>query len=52
MKETKTARGGSDCPTLLHYLARVLLRSDPSLINFMDDMPHLEAAARSMHFCF
>lgn len=52
MKETKTARGGSDCPTLLHYLARVLLLSDPSLINFMDDMPHLEAAARSMHFCF
>ncbi|CCM00171.1 uncharacterized protein FIBRA_02199 [Fibroporia radiculosa] len=46
MKETKTAKGGSDCPTLLHYLARVFLRSDPSLITFIEDMPHLEAAAR------
>jgi diaphanous 1 len=46
MKETKTARGGSDCPTLLHYLARVLLRTDPSLVTFIEDLPHLEAAAR------
>jgi len=46
MKETKTARGGPDCPTLLHYLAKVLLRSDPSLITFVEDIPHLEAAAR------
>jgi diaphanous 1 len=46
MKETRTARGGTDCPTLLHYLARVLLRTDPSLISFTDDLPHLDAAAR------
>ena len=35
-----------DCPTLLHYLAKVLLRSDPALVTFIDDMPHVEAAAR------
>ncbi|OBZ70103.1 Formin-like protein 6 [Grifola frondosa] len=46
MKETKTAKGGPECPTLLHYLARVLLRSDPSLVVFIEDMPHVEAAAR------
>ncbi|THH15446.1 hypothetical protein EUX98_g9464 [Antrodiella citrinella] len=46
MKETRTAAGGSDCPTLLHYLAKVLLRSDPSLVTFIEDVPHLEAAAR------
>ncbi|KAJ3566776.1 hypothetical protein NP233_g6789 [Leucocoprinus birnbaumii] len=47
LKETKTARGGPSCPTLLHYLARVLLRSDPSLATFIDEMPNLEAAART-----
>jgi diaphanous 1 len=46
MKETRTARGGPECPTLLHYLARVLLRTDSSLISFTDDLPHLDAAAR------
>jgi diaphanous 1 len=46
MKEMKAANGRSDCPTLLHYLARVLLRSDPSLVTFIEDLPHVEAAAR------
>lgn len=46
MKETKTAKASSDCPTLLHYLARVLLRTDVNLVNFIDELPHLEAAAR------
>ncbi|PPQ68279.1 hypothetical protein CVT26_006195 [Gymnopilus dilepis] len=46
MKETKTAKGGPECPTLLHYLARVLLRKDPSMVNFIEDLPSLEAAAR------
>jgi diaphanous 1 len=46
LKETKTAKAGSDCPTLLHYLARVLLRTNPSLVTFMEDLPHVEAAAR------
>lgn len=46
LKETKTARGGPDCPTLLHYLARVLMRTDPSLVTFIEDLPNLEPAAR------
>ena len=48
MKETRTVRG-SGCPTLLHHLARVLLRTDPSLVLFIDQMPSLEAAARSSY---
>lgn len=46
MKETKTAKGANDCPTLLHYVAKVLMRTDPSLATFIEDLPHLEAAAR------
>ncbi|THH12248.1 hypothetical protein EW145_g96 [Phellinidium pouzarii] len=46
MKEAKTAKSTPECPTLLHYIARVLLKSDAELINFLDDLPHLEAAAR------
>ncbi|KAG6832180.1 hypothetical protein H0H92_004911 [Tricholoma furcatifolium] len=46
LKETKTAKGTTDCPTLLHYLARVLLRTDPSLVNFIEGLPNLEPAAR------
>lgn len=44
--ETRTTKGGSDCPTLLHYLARVLMRKDPTLVNFIDELPNLEPAAR------
>lgn len=46
MKDTRTAKASPDCPTLLHYLARVLMKSVAELVNFMDDLPHLEAAAR------
>lgn len=46
LKETKTANADPSCPTLLHYLARVLLRSDPSLVLFIEDLPHAESAAR------
>jgi hypothetical protein len=50
LKETKTARAEqSGCPTLLHYLARVLMRTDPSLCTFVDEIPHLEPAARGEH---
>lgn len=49
LKETRTARSDSDCPTLLHYLARLMGRADPSLITFIDDLPHLEAAARGSY---
>jgi hypothetical protein len=47
MKETRTAKGSSECPTLLHYIARVLVRTDPSLTLFIDEMPSMESAARS-----
>ncbi|KAL5487624.1 hypothetical protein ACEPAI_5732 [Sanghuangporus weigelae] len=46
MKETKTVKASPECPTLLHYVARMLLKSDAELVNFLDDLPHLEAAAR------
>lgn len=49
MNETKTARASPDCPTLLHYLARVLLKKDPSLTTFINELPSLEAATRSMY---
>ncbi len=39
-------KGTPECPTLLHYLAKVLLKSDPSLVTFIQEMPHIEAAAR------
>ena len=48
LKETKTAKGGAECPTLLHYLAKVLLRKDPSLTTFILEMPNVEAAARGI----
>ena len=47
MKETKTAKASADCPTLLHYTARVLLRTEPKLTLFIEEMPNLEPAARS-----
>ena len=39
-------KGGAECPTLLHFVARVLLRTDPTLVTFLEDIPHIEAAAR------
>lgn len=50
MKETKTANSGADCPTLLHYLAKILLREDAGLIMFSEELSHVEAAARCMPF--
>ena len=41
--------GDAHCPTLLHYIACVLLRTDPTLVTFLEDMSHLEAAARGEH---
>lgn len=50
MKETKTARATPECPTLLHYIARVLLRTEPKLALFIEELPNLEPAARSKIF--
>ncbi|KAF7355637.1 Formin-like protein 6 [Mycena sanguinolenta] len=44
LKELKSAN--TECPTLLHYLARVLMQTDPSLVNFVEDLPTMEPAAR------
>lgn len=49
LKDTKTTKGGPSCPTLLHYLARLLLRTDASLTTFIEELPNVEAAARRMH---
>ncbi|WWC85530.1 uncharacterized protein L201_000394 [Kwoniella dendrophila CBS 6074] len=45
MKETRTAKG-SGCPTMLHYLAKVLSRKDRNLVIWGEDVPALEPAAR------
>lgn len=46
MKETKTTKSGPNCPTLLHYMARVLIRTDPKLTLFIEELPSVQAAAR------
>ncbi|KAF8351690.1 hypothetical protein F5887DRAFT_938683 [Amanita rubescens] len=46
LKDTKTTKGGPSCPTLLHYLARLLLRTDASLTTFIEELPNVEAVAR------
>ncbi|KAG0234469.1 hypothetical protein BGW41_001142 [Actinomortierella wolfii] len=47
MRDTKGAEsnrpGGS---SLLHFLAKSVHDKDPTLLTFIDDLPHLEAAAR------
>lgn len=45
LRDTRTGKGTS-CPTLLHYLAKVLLRSDPRLVLFLEEVSSLEAVAR------
>ncbi|WVQ93958.1 hypothetical protein IAU59_001036 [Kwoniella sp. CBS 9459] len=45
MRDTRTAKG-SDCPTMLHYLAKILLRRDARLIIWNEDVPALDPAAR------
>ncbi|KAJ3522423.1 hypothetical protein NMY22_g11895 [Coprinellus aureogranulatus] len=50
LKEARTAKGGPSCPTLLHYVAKVLIRKDPNLPAFIEELPSLEAAARSNRY--
>jgi diaphanous 1 len=45
LRDIRTGKGTS-CPTLLHYLAKVLLRSDPRLVLFLEELSSLEAVAR------
>ncbi|KAL7410280.1 hypothetical protein BDY24DRAFT_186432 [Mrakia frigida] len=46
LKETRTAKPTPECPTLLHFIAKLLIKTSPSLVLFIDEMPHLPAAAR------
>ncbi|KAF9105603.1 hypothetical protein BGX27_009549 [Mortierella sp. AM989] len=43
-KGVEGAKPGSN--TLLHYLAKSIHAKDPSLLKFLEEVPHLEAAAR------
>lgn len=45
LRDTRTGKGAT-CPTLLHYLAKVLLRTDSRLVLFHEDLPSLESVAR------
>lgn len=45
LRETRTAR--AECPTLLHFVARTIVKTSPGLALFIEDMPSVSAAARS-----
>lgn len=46
LRETKPAMPTPGTPTLLHYLVRLLNKTDRDLVGFLDDCAHVEAAAR------
>lgn len=46
LKDTKPSQPKAATPTLLHYLVRVLNQTDKTLVGFLDDCSHVEAAAR------
>ena len=47
MRDTKATENNSKgMATLLHYLAFTIEMNQSELITFMDELPHLEAAAR------
>ncbi|KAF9163119.1 hypothetical protein DFQ26_002908 [Actinomortierella ambigua] len=47
MRDTKGLEGNKPGgSSLLHYLARSIHEKDPGLLTFVDELPHLEAAAR------
>src|SRR4051794_13326427 len=47
MRDTKAIENNSKgTATLLHYLAFTIETNQKELITFMDELPHLEAAAR------
>ena len=47
MRDTKATENNSKgTATLLHYLAFTIEKNQKELITFMDELPHLEAAAR------
>ncbi|BGP44533.1 hypothetical protein JCM10450v2_000347 [Rhodotorula kratochvilovae] len=46
LQEVRAANPSAETPTLLHYLVRVVRRQDPSLLSFLEEVPHVEAASR------
>lgn len=46
LKDTKPSQPSPATPSLLHYLVRVLNKTDKTLVGFLDDCSHVEAAAR------
>lgn len=46
LKDTKPAQASPGTPTLLHFLVRMLNKADKSLVGYLDECPHVEAAAR------
>ncbi len=46
LKDTKPTPPSKGTPTLLHYIVRLLNQTDKSLVGFLDDCAHVEAAAR------
>ena len=46
LRDTKPSQPTPGTPTLLHYLVRVLNKHDKTLVGFLDDCAHVEAAAR------
>jgi hypothetical protein len=47
MADTKAdSSADAAVPTLLHYLARVLIKAAPMLIDFKQELPHLQAASK------
>lgn len=47
MRDTKAeGEGVSNLPTLLHYLVYFLSKTGQDVINFKEDVTHLEAAAK------
>lgn len=46
IKDTKPSNPSPATPSLLHYLVRVLNKTDKTLVGFLDDCSYVEAAAR------
>ncbi|BGP21424.1 hypothetical protein JCM10295v2_000299 [Rhodotorula toruloides] len=46
LKDVLSASASPATPTLLHYLVRIVAKQDSTLLEFHDDLPHLEAASR------
>ncbi|KAI8360387.1 hypothetical protein B0O80DRAFT_203131 [Mortierella sp. GBAus27b] len=46
IRDTKGIDGKPGSNTLLHYLVKVVGSKDPTMLDFLEEVPHLEAASR------